>query len=385
MGTVLWLTGSRAALAAAPVAVIGAMALTAPGWWRGRGWTRVVIGVTAVICIGVAAFLPLAVKDPARPGVIRTASIRWDLNRAAVLVAADHPAFGVGVGGYMAASAQYLTPQLKAWFGHENAHNNFLQVLAELGLVGLMPFLWLLGEAALRVYRAARDSRLSGPLFGAASGLLAFVATWFTGHPLLTHQIAAAFWILLGACVGLAEPEAGEPNRAGSVIRPRLLRAVAVLIVAILVTVPLRARHQLQNTDMSTAGIGFSPWERDSDGVVFRWLDAARGQFYLPVSLPFARLPLRLVAEPGATAEVELFLDGRLANRVLLTSGRWELVTMILPRRQVTDFHRVEVRRVAATQPSQETPAEEVRTGVQVGKPFPSAAPTHGEIAHESR
>ena len=47
------------------------------------------------------------------------------------------PLFGVGVGQYYRTSPQFLSPQLAWTYGFENAHNYFLQIGGELGLVGL--------------------------------------------------------------------------------------------------------------------------------------------------------------------------------------------------------------------------------------------------------
>ena len=60
---------------------------------------------------------------------------------------ASRPLFGVGVGGYYLWFAQFSPPELLEIYYRENAHNYFLQIAGELGLVGLAMFLWLLCTA----------------------------------------------------------------------------------------------------------------------------------------------------------------------------------------------------------------------------------------------
>ena len=91
-------------------------------------------------------------------------------------------------------------------FRRENAHNNFLQIAAELGAVGIAAFLALLAACAGSACGgrcAARD----GPdplLAGAGAGAGAFVLTCLAGHPLLTSETAYPFWIVLALAVARA-------------------------------------------------------------------------------------------------------------------------------------------------------------------------------------
>ena len=64
---------------------------------------------------------------------------------------ASSPSFGVGIGRYYSRSGEFSSPELLESFPpaiHENAHNNFLQILAELGVVGFAVVMWLLWSAA---------------------------------------------------------------------------------------------------------------------------------------------------------------------------------------------------------------------------------------------
>ena len=70
---------------------------------------------------------------------ITAANVRWELARTSLRMTASNPAFGVGIGRFYSRSGEFSSPELLESFPpaiHENAHNNFLQILAELGIVG---------------------------------------------------------------------------------------------------------------------------------------------------------------------------------------------------------------------------------------------------------
>ena len=76
---------------------------------------------------------------------------------------AQQPVFGIGLGEFYQRSGEFSSPELLALFPpaqHENAHNNFLQILAETGLTGLAAFVVLLTAA---LYRASTPLSVRPP------------------------------------------------------------------------------------------------------------------------------------------------------------------------------------------------------------------------------
>jgi O-antigen ligase len=100
-----------------------------------------------------------------------------------------------------------MTPALRAIYGHENAHNYFMQTWAELGLIGLLAFLWWLGRALGAGWMRVRAEGWRGPAFAAVCGCGVYLLTCVTGHPFLVVEVAGLFWAALGATAALgAEP-----------------------------------------------------------------------------------------------------------------------------------------------------------------------------------
>jgi O-antigen ligase len=99
--------------------------------------------------------------------------------QAALEMMRAHPWLGVGLGNYSAAYADYALLNWPLSLGH--AHNIYLQMWAETGLLGLMAYLSIWLTALALTVRVVR--RASGWQRGLALGLL---GVW--AH-LLTHQL----------------------------------------------------------------------------------------------------------------------------------------------------------------------------------------------------
>lgn len=92
----------------------------------------------------------------------RSAEQRYQLAQVALRIAKDHPLLGVGVGTYQEAHARYAA-RLKAQFpiagGRRDAHNTWLLLWAETGIVGLLLFVCLLGTVSWHAVRRGAATR----------------------------------------------------------------------------------------------------------------------------------------------------------------------------------------------------------------------------------
>ncbi len=77
------------------------------------------------------------------------------------------------------------------------AHNCYLQMLTEIGIVGLLCFLWILGRLfrlGIENFKKSRDSLLLGLL----AGIIAFSVHSFFDTNLYSVQLSILFWAILG-------------------------------------------------------------------------------------------------------------------------------------------------------------------------------------------
>jgi putative inorganic carbon (HCO3(-)) transporter len=117
--------------------------------------------------------------------------------QAALGMWTDHPWLGVGIGNYEAAYPDYALPQWPLPLGH--AHNYYLNIGAEAGILGLVAYLILWGAALFGAWRATRRS--SGWAWGVALGVLGVLVHLSTHNffdNLFVHGMYLHVAILLG-------------------------------------------------------------------------------------------------------------------------------------------------------------------------------------------
>lgn len=107
----------------------------------------------------------------------------------------DHPLLGHGVTGYPFVDAQYM------------------RVLAEMGLVGLLAFLWLLisiFRVSYRTYRQARTPLFRALGLGLTAGVCALAVHSLGTNTFFIVRIMEPFWLTVGIVVRLLQIEAEE-------------------------------------------------------------------------------------------------------------------------------------------------------------------------------
>lgn len=206
----VFLTLSRGGLVAFGVALV--MAVVIGGRWRAQA-----LMLAAVVLMGALFYFGYIASDDAvnRVTAFEGGTGRTDLWTVGWRMVEDKPLAGVGVGNFETASVHYLlepgalrrdefivdTPKV--------AHNTYLHVLAELGVVGFALFMSIIAFSLYCVLRAARAfarlherelELMSRALFVALAGVLA--ADFF-----ISEQFNKQLWLLLGlgpAILGVA-------------------------------------------------------------------------------------------------------------------------------------------------------------------------------------
>ena len=301
----LWLTSSRVAVLAGILAVAAVAAQ--PYITAGR---RQALRAGAVILAAVAVLAVIAFALPERgnqKSSLLAADVRLGMAQTGARMIASQPLFGIGLGEFHERSGEFSSPELIAKFPvavHENAHNNFIQIAAELGLAGGLAFTWLIIAGLVRVAGPGGASHL------AAAGIGAFVLTLLGGHPLLVAEPAFVFWTTFGAMAGTMAMD-GPPVRARW--------WVTAVCLAILVSLPWRMQSMMRNADLEHVGIGVSSnWRTAPDGTRYR---EAKGSATLFV--PTAGFKFSVNPQSSVPVRLELKLDGRVADVVSLSPSAW--------------------------------------------------------------
>lgn len=146
---------------------------------------------------------PAVLQSPTvQRAIIRFESI-WDLqqqmNRIAVWsdtlrLIADHPLLGVGMDNFSRRFSEYVTQPEAAW-GPVTPHNLWLTVAAEMGLVALAAFAWLMArtaQAAWRLWVAGNVIHV-----GLAAALAGVLVREMFDHTVYSVHIGSVFWLLI--------------------------------------------------------------------------------------------------------------------------------------------------------------------------------------------
>jgi putative inorganic carbon (hco3(-)) transporter len=118
--------------------------------------------------------------------------------QSALAMWSDHLWLGVGMGNYEPTYSLYALPLWSAPLGH--AHNYYLNIAAEAGLLGLLAYLLLWSLALLGAWRVLR--RASGWSFGLALGILG-VLVHLSVHSFFDNLYVHAMYLHLAILVAL--------------------------------------------------------------------------------------------------------------------------------------------------------------------------------------
>ena len=190
------------------------LALAVAGVWavvRGRANPRsVLVAAAVIVALGGAALTfersfiedRLNAKITVADDNIESRKALW---RGALEMAADRPILGVGTGLYPERAADYVVDEP---FGivEPVAHNSYLEVLAEGGVLAFAAFAAFVAGTWVvlrRCHQAARSTR-DRPVEDLASALQASHIVAVAGAMFLSVQIAPPLWLVGGMAAALA-------------------------------------------------------------------------------------------------------------------------------------------------------------------------------------
>lgn len=198
---VLW-SGSRGALLALGVGVTALALVRLPAVLRGiranpARSAALVLAITASSVAAVYAVGDRAVDRLSRLGTDNSVQDRLAMWDAGIAAFKDgHPALGRGMAPWESFYPRYRTTDFESTGGH--AHNDYLELLARGGLVGL-GFAGLLVLMALSALLAGRGNLPQAIL---AAGVLTTMAHATVNFPLQNEALTLPLGLLLGLAVG---------------------------------------------------------------------------------------------------------------------------------------------------------------------------------------
>ena len=333
----LYLTGSRSVILA-PLAglVVPTLVMVRQ---RVAAMRSAIVGVVAIAVVMIASYPWLTGRQMGGEVARLSVETRVELARTSARVIATRSLFGVGIDRYHLTAQALASPRLNSlWPARKNPHNDFLRIGAELGLVGLALFAWILAVAIRRIWQGVRntwDSRLAG----LAGGLVAILVTTLVSDPLMVREVSFAFWIALGLAVGQSA-QSQSPREARA--RPPWGWPLAALAGALLiVSVPLRAQREIAATDVTRVTYGLFEWNTAPDGRAYR-VSGPRVTLFADGRSGLMQVELSSALPNGAPQQVEVRLDGRVANRVTVGAD-WQWLRTVLPAAPSAGLRRIEL------------------------------------------
>lgn len=194
--------------------------------------------------------------EAAGPGGAPSLGIRLDLWRNTLAMVRDHPVAGVGIGNFRIEFPPYSNRVVQVeWFGAKlqpkHAHNDFLQILAELGIVGFGLMVWVLvavvrtAVAALRIGARGETHYM---IFAAVAGTSGLLVTAVFSFPFGTSVAPFTFMVLLGFLGAAGSAAAGNRNEGVDAARrfdlpPRAAWVATAAVFVMLLFTAWRGYH----------------------------------------------------------------------------------------------------------------------------------------------
>jgi len=373
IGIGLWFSESRSAFGSAGLAAAVALAAIATARLPRRGRAAVVV----LVFVAVIAAAAIVAERLEAGRTERGAALRGQFTATTFRMIEARPLVGVGIGQYARLSPLFMSAELAFTYGAENAHDYFLQIAAELGMVGFALFaIWIAAGFAI-VLRALGRTPTDARLAGAATGVAAFLGTCATGHPLLVGEATYPFALQFGLATALAgstllnRDPIGEWAASSDAHPGRRRAAIAAGVAAIAIGALVSAWRGPLELARSDSIDGFYGWETAEDGTRFRWTKEF-ASVIVPDEVNRVRIPIRVPTDRPTIAPMAVYVSiaGSRPTRMLVDRSWSVLEADLSAFDPLAPVRRVNLRVERTWQPALYVAgsADMRRVGVQVGE-----------------
>ncbi|MFB3896266.1 MAG: hypothetical protein ACE14V_08185 [bacterium] len=230
---------------------------------------------------------------------------------------------GIGIGSYPYWLEYFKQKQVTTFFRISHAHNYYLELLSELGLLGLALFFWLLYLIYKSGWKSIQQAGLV-PL-GLLTGITAFLIALLTQHALVQIEMQYLFWLPIALLItypGIKEAES----------RFRIPKQGIVIFFLFLFCAygyNLIAPNDMKKWLDDSAGMYKS---ESNSGYTFRWTNRVAYKPIVIRSRSFT-LPI-LVYHPDMTqnpVKLQIYLNRELLDTIAVTQSGWSEHTYMVP------------------------------------------------------
>jgi hypothetical protein len=191
--------------------------------WK-SGWVPPAIAVAILVLLRYRKLLLFLIPVAAIVGLyfavdlIGTEGYSWgtrvDAWRIVLEISRISPLFGMGFSNYY-----WYTPlfPIRGWRVSFNSHSQYVDLIAEVGYLGLIVFLWLafeVGRLSWKLSRKLRDGFALGYVYGVLAGICASIVAGFLGDWMLPFvyniglpgfRASILPWIFMGGVIALEQ------------------------------------------------------------------------------------------------------------------------------------------------------------------------------------
>ncbi|MDD5691550.1 MAG: O-antigen ligase family protein [Candidatus Omnitrophica bacterium] len=162
--------------------------------------------------------MPKNIKEWAKsvnynPMILLTCEARMSIYRNTVHMISEHPFIGVGINTFSKNYGKYKTAAAEASFKTPDtiyAHNSFLQMGGEMGLLGLgafFIFLFFTLKSIWSAFKRSTDPFLKALSISVFAAIIAYLINGLTETSLYYARIVMIFWFLIGVGLALTRKE----------------------------------------------------------------------------------------------------------------------------------------------------------------------------------
>jgi len=263
---------------------------------------------------------------------------------AGLMMWEENPLSGIGLGSFTVELPNYYkkynimevryndkgrTPDVLV----DTADNFYIQILSELGIIGLVFFLWIfyliVRQVFRSVYRKVLSAGVRGVLIGISASLISLFVLFLFGIHILHFEIQLVFWLAVGILFSLTSE--GEKKRDRSPLKKEFVVFLVILFTAFHVWGTFRDLSLKERSEEFNLKSNFGFYEQEMmQQRPFRWTKKNAG---LTVHIDKPVLSLAVLAshpdiqENPVTLELyfikELFREKRFLDRVIIKKSSW--------------------------------------------------------------